>query len=35
MKQLDKICEHGINGSPNFAKWFRQYVIFLIVLFLS
>ena len=33
VKQLDKLREHGINGGPSFAKWFRLHVIYLSVLF--
>jgi hypothetical protein len=33
LKQLDHMSEHGLNGGPSFLKWFRQHVIYLIILF--
>jgi hypothetical protein len=35
LKQLDHMCEHGIQGGPSFAKWFRTHVIYLLLFFLS
>jgi hypothetical protein len=35
LKQLDHMREHGLKGGPSFPKWFRQYVIYLFILFLS
>jgi hypothetical protein len=35
LKQLDHMCEHGLEGGPRFPKWFRHHVIYLFVLFLS
>jgi hypothetical protein len=32
-KQLDNMREHGRNNGPSFAKWFRQYVIYLPTLY--
>jgi hypothetical protein len=33
MKQFDNMREHGRNGGPSFTKWFRQYVIYLSILY--
>jgi hypothetical protein len=35
LKQLDHMRQHGINGGPSFAKWFRTYVNYLLLFFLS
>jgi hypothetical protein len=35
LKQLDHMREHGIQGGPSFAKWFRTHVIYLLLFFLS
>jgi hypothetical protein len=35
LKQLDHMCEHRLKGGPRLSKWFRQYVIYLFILFLS
>jgi hypothetical protein len=35
LKHLDHMHEHGLKGGPGFLKWFRQHVIYLLVLFLS
>jgi hypothetical protein len=35
LKQLNQIYKHGLKGGPSFPKWFRQYVIYLFVLFVS
>jgi hypothetical protein len=35
LKQLDHMHEHGLKGGPSFLKWFRQYIIYLFILFHS